>query len=169
MTISIVLPVIKSIMKVMVAKEDDPNYICEMKAVMLTDFKERVSDLLDLGFLMKSAALDPRFKNMKVVDSKVRREAVFRELEDEIGDYVRDQQEKLTETDVLMKDPKRKRNLCLDFDVSDDEDINTNDNEVVKREIESYKSEPLLEQDSDPLDWWKGRKDKYPNLVRLVR
>ena len=56
-TISIVLPVIKSIMKVMVAKEDDPNYICEMKAVMITDFKERVKDLLDLGFLMKTVAL----------------------------------------------------------------------------------------------------------------
>ena len=90
-TISIALPVMKSIMKEMVAKEDDPNYICEMKAVMITDFKERVKDLLDLGFLMKTVALDPRFKNIKVVENKNRKEAVFRELEGEMGEHVKDQ------------------------------------------------------------------------------
>ena len=70
----------------------------------------------------------------------------------------------------MTTDPKRKkRKLYLDFDVSDDEDVDTDDNQVVKREIENYKSEPLLDQDSDPLDWWRCRKDKYLNLVCLVR
>ena len=110
-----------------------------MKKVMLTDFKERVKDLLDLGFLMKTVALDPRFKNMKVVDNKKRRETVFKDLEDEMGDHLQDQKEKVA--DVVVKDSKgKKRKLCLDFDESDDEESDTDDNQEVRREIENYKA-----------------------------
>ena len=38
-TISIVLPVIKSIMKMLAPHEDDPCYISEMKRIILNDFK----------------------------------------------------------------------------------------------------------------------------------
>ena len=57
------------------------------------------------------------------------------------------------EADVVMKDSKgKKRELCLDFDESDDEDGETYDNQVVRREIENYKSEEPLLDKSDPLD-----------------
>ena len=57
------------------------------------------------------------------------------------------------EADVVMKDSMgKKRELCLDFDESDDEDGETYDNQVVRREIENYKSEEPLLDKSDPLD-----------------
>ena len=110
---------------------------------------------------MKTTALDPRLKHMKVVDNKIRRE-----LEDEMGQNILYQQ--VTGVDTEMKDSKeKKRKLCLDFDESDYEESDAEDWQVVRREIENYKAGRLLDKDSDPLDWC--RKDKYPNLVRLVR
>ena len=48
-----------------------------------------------------------------------------------MGEHVKDQQDKLKEADIVMTDPKRKkRKLYLDFDVSDDEDVDTDDNQV---------------------------------------
>ena len=55
---------------------------------------------------------------MKVVDNKSRRETVFRELVDEMGDHVRDLQ--LKEADVVKDSKGKKIKLCLDFDESDD-------------------------------------------------
>ena len=40
------------------------------------------------------------------------------------------------------------------------EDSNTDDNQVVQREIENYKAEPLLDNYSDPLDWWRLKLSK---------
>ena len=51
---------------------------------------------------MKTTALDPRLKHMKVVDNKIRRE-----LEDEMGQNILDQQ--VTGVDTEMKDSKEKK------------------------------------------------------------
>ena len=32
-----------------------------------------------------------------------------------------------------------------------------------------YRNEPALGRDLDPLGWWRGRREQYPNLVRLAR
>eukprot|EP00092_Neocalanus_flemingeri_P041387 GFUD01045066.1.p1 GENE.GFUD01045066.1~~GFUD01045066.1.p1 ORF type:complete len:178 (-),score=35.71 GFUD01045066.1:80-613(-) len=51
----------------------------------------------------------------------------------------------------------------------DDEERTGAAQDVIKREIHFYQAEPLLDRDCDPLDWWRERRSKYPNLVRLVR
>ena len=163
-TISVVLPVIKSIIKVLKESEDDPTYISEMKIIMLADFKVRVQDLLDLTFLMKAVALDPRFKNMKVLDDKHKRDDIFKKLETEMTDHI-DGVKTVDERGPTEK----KRKLCLDFDESDDDEDLGASQDIIKREIASYRAEPVLDRDCDPLDWWRMRKSKYPNLVRLVR
>ena len=32
-----------------------------------------------------------------------------------------------------------------------------------------YRNEPSLAEDKNVLDWWKIRKEEYPNLARLAR
>ena len=32
-----------------------------------------------------------------------------------------------------------------------------------------YRNEPALGRDLDPHGWWRGRREQYPNLVRLAR
>ena len=166
-TISIVLPVIKSIMKMLSPHEDDPSYISEMKMIILNDFKDRITNLLSLPFLMKTVALDPRFKNLKTVDNKNKREEIYTTLLQEMRehvDYLKSKEDGTKETDEPVG---KVRKLGIDYDESDDEEDDQVDS--LKKELDMYRSEPLLERDFDPLVWWRNRKQKYPNLVRLVR
>ena len=61
---SIVLPVVKSIRKILQPDDEDPSYISEMKRNILDDFKVRCSDNINGSSLLKVTALDPRLKNL---------------------------------------------------------------------------------------------------------
>ena len=37
------------------------------------------------------------------------------------------------------------------------------------KEIKAYRLEPALDKDEDPLDWWRARKQNYPNMIQLVK
>ena len=58
--------------------------------------------------------------------------------------------------------------MGLDFDESDEEEAEE-DEDVIKKEIKAYRCEPALDKDEDPLDWWRARKDQYPNMIKLVK
>ena len=62
-TISVVLPVIKYIMKVLEESDDDYTYISDMKNIMLADFKVcvKVKDVLDVTLHMR----DDIFKKLE--------------------------------------------------------------------------------------------------------
>ena len=120
--------------------------------IILPDFEVRVQDLLDLTFLMKAVALDPRFKNMKVLDDKHKRDDIFKKLETEMTDHI-DGVKTVDERGPTEK----KRKLCLDFDESDDDEDLGASQDIIKREIASYRAEPVLDRDCDPLDWWRMR------------
>ena len=99
------------------------------------------------------------------MDDKTQREAVFADIEHEMKQHLESKEEELNRND---EEPTvKKRKIGLDFDESDEEDEGQAD--ILKRELESYRAEPLLDKDLDALDWWKKRKGKYPNLLRLVR
>ena len=63
---SVVLPTLKKIEKHMEVEEDDPNYLVQMKRNMSNDLKARVNKNLNMSVLSKCAALDPRFKSLKL-------------------------------------------------------------------------------------------------------
>ena len=69
-TSSIVMPVNASLRKLMQPDSDDKVYIASMKDLILIDFKKRAAENLNRKFVLKSTALDPRFKNLKVTESK---------------------------------------------------------------------------------------------------
>lgn len=60
---------IKSMKKLLQPCEEDPHYICELKNKIIEDFKHCVEDNLDFPFLMRTVALNPRLKNLKVIES----------------------------------------------------------------------------------------------------
>ena len=41
--------------------------------------------------------------------------------------------------------------------------------EVVKLQLESYLSEPCIESDEDPLQWWKQHAIQFPAIARIAR
>ena len=152
-TSSIVMPVVKSMVKHLKVDEEDPGYISEMKKIMLQDFRKRCEDNLDMKFLVKTTALDPRFKNLKVVEDKSARDKVFEELEAEAKAAP---EKEVPETEVVKK--KGKYEYGLDFDHSDEENSVQDD---VKREVEGYRQEEAPGRGEDPLAWWRKRKHRY--------
>ena len=96
-------------------KEDsnDPVYIAKMKETILEDFTARINTNVDGSFLMLATALDPHWKDLKVI-SKEGRERTFKRLRDEMSSLEKSSQANNDEP------PKPKRRL-LDFDESDEE------------------------------------------------
>ena len=163
---SIVLPVMKSIQADLVVSDEDPSYIATLKQSILDDIQPRISKNLNYQLLVRATALDPRFKNLKVLSSKVERQEIFKSIEDEMRH--------LTETDLAKENEKemedsaaKKRKLGLEFYESDSEE--ENDFDEVKTEIQLYKKEPMLDKECDPLEWWKKRSERYPLLSKMVR
>ena len=153
-TSSIVMPVVKTMVKLLKVDEEDPTYISQMKEIMIEDFRKRCDDNLDIKFLCKTSALDPRFKNLKVFDDKEVRNIVFEELEAEAkaaADSGKD------DVGPDKEGENKKQKFELDFDQSDDEDTARDE---VKQEIEAYRQEPAPSQEEDVLAWWRKKKHR---------
>lgn len=160
-TSSIVMPVVKSMVKLLKVDQEDPVYISQMKEIMIEDFRKRCDDNLDIKFLCKTSALDPRFKNLKVIHDKSARDKVFKELEAEAkaaAESAEDNDEPGSEVE------NKKQKYALDFDQSDDEDTAQDE---VKREVEAYRQELAPSQEEDVLTWWRKRKHRYSVLLLL--
>ena len=39
----------------------------------------------------------------------------------------------------------------------------------MKSELENYRKEPKLDEDLDPIEWWRVKRFQYPTLIQLVR
>ena len=39
----------------------------------------------------------------------------------------------------------------------------------IEKEWEAYLAEDEVDYDTNPLSWYKERKDKYPNVIRLAK
>ena len=66
----------------------------------------------------------------------------------------------------------KKRKLGLDFPEYDDSDSETEGQSLVDNinyEFRSYRKDPVLDEDLDPLGYWKINRFKYPNLIKLVK
>ena len=166
-TSSVVMPVVKAIEKLCEPAIKDPGYLATMKSTIKEDFKTRTDKNLNLLFLLKATALDPRFKSMKVLEDKAEREAVFKLIKHEVNQM--EVKEKTSEPENEMQGQnQKKRKLGLVYDESDDED-DVVDEDKIEREITNYRKEAKQDQDHDPLDWWRTRQASYPLLSRLVR
>ena len=66
-TSSIVFPVMAAMKKLLKPDNSDPVYIAKLKEVILEDFVKRANSNIDGNFLLLATALDPRWKDLKVI------------------------------------------------------------------------------------------------------
>ena len=171
-TSSIVLPVVAAFKHDMKKCDEDPWYIAEMKEKLLQDFTERTAINLNFEVLQKATALDPRFKNLKVVDKRLRNK-IFDDLEAEMQRLRRNDENVAAAAaekscvERLSKKPK----VELNFSESESEDDDDGDqmSDVVKKEIKDYRDEPLLARDEEVLPYWAKNKEKFPHLARIAK
>ena len=171
-TSSIVLPTIKSIENHLEPSSSDMTLIADLKCAMLADWYTRKEMYINENVMKKSTALDPRFKDLKVI-AKTDRETVYDELEAEMRDLINKDQKSESEDeedndDISEPDPKKPK-MSLDFYESDDEEEGDENEDVVKKEIQKYVKEPKADRDSEPLKFWKVKESSYPVLSRLAK
>jgi hypothetical protein len=140
---SIVMPIMKSIQKHLSTSEDEPAYISNMKKIILEDFKQWAAKNLNYEFLIKASALDPRFRKLKFVEDKAKRELVFKKLQEEASEHVKEQQQakvldEMEEREGGLGEVKR-RKLGLDYDESDEEQEEEDSaGDMIKREVDIH-------------------------------
>ena len=110
---SVLMPVIASMKKMMQEDSSDPMYIAKLKQVILADFNRRVAKNIDTEFFLLATALDPRWKDLKMI-KRDERDLVFAKIRKEMFS-----REKSNTPDEEMKSKPKRR--LLDFDESDEE------------------------------------------------
>ena len=120
-TSSVLMPVIACMKKMLQEDSSDPLYIARMKEVILEDFNRRVAKNIDTDFFLLATALDPRWKDLKMI-RRSERDLVFTRLQREMSILTKPN----LPAEEVSKEPPKKRRL-LDFDESDDEESNEED------------------------------------------
>ena len=120
-TSSVLMPVIACMKKMLQEDSSDPLYIARMKEVILEDFNRRVAKNIDTDFFLLATALDPRWKDLKMI-RRSERDLVFTRLQREMSILTKPN---LPAEEVVSNKPKKRR--LLDFDESDDEESNEED------------------------------------------
>ena len=110
---SVLMPVIASMKKMMQEDSSDPMYIAKLKQVILADFNRRVAKNIDTEFFLLATALDPRWKDLKMI-KRDERDLVFAKIRKEMFS-----REKSNTPDEEVKSKPKRR--LLDFDESDEE------------------------------------------------
>ena len=171
-TSSIVLPTIKSIENHLEPSSSDVTLIADLKCAMLADWYTRKEMYINENVLKRSTALDPRFKDLKVIP-KMDRQTVYDEIEAEMRVLISKDQKSASDDeegddDISDPDPKKAK-MSLDFYESDDEEEGEENEDIVAKEIQKYLKEPKPDRDSEPLKWWKVKESTYPVLSRIAK
>ena len=130
-TSSVLMPVIASMKKMMQEESSDPVYIARMKRVILEDFNKRVAKNIDTDFFLSATALDPRWKDLKMI-KRNERDLVFAKIQREMSSLEKSNPA-VEEAEVKNK-PKRR---LLDFDESDS-DEESNEEDSVEAELKRF-------------------------------
>ena len=130
-TSSVLMPVIACMKKMLQEDSSDPLYIARMKEVILEDFNRRVDKNIDTDFFLLATALDPRWKDLKMI-RRHERGLVFTRLQTEMSILTKPN---LAAEEVSSK-PKKRR--LLDFDESDDEESDKED--PMEAELKRFKT-----------------------------
>lgn len=167
-TAGLVLPILTKLLSKFAPCEEDSHFVEEIKAALHADLSKRYNKEEVKQFLEEASALDPRTKNRKCIsyDTWLRLEEMLVEIIDA--------EEENTPNTIEVEQPtpeiKRRKIYAL---LEDEEDDNEDSVEgallpvqVAKAEIESYRREPRIAYEEDPVKYWKSSTTKY--LPRLA-
>ena len=113
-TSSIVFPVMAAMKKLLKPDNSDPVYIAKLKEVILEDFVKRANSNIDGNFLLLATALDPRWKDLKVI-AKESRDRAFGRLKKEMMSL-----QPSTSSGTEQEQQSKPKRRLLDFDASDE-------------------------------------------------
>ena len=186
-SISAVKPLLRHICDtVLLRKEGDSTLTTEMKQKIRNDLTSRYSDPDTDHLLTVSTFLDPRFKHVSLpgneIDCEMFKDTVKMELEElltEQGIGV-DTIEENTQPDQptgpipLIPPLTKKRKVSslskiLGQSQATSTSTSQSPSDKMKHEIECYTRLPVLEVDSNALDWWKREADQLTYLSMLAR
>ena len=161
---SSVLPFLFMFNKVLKEDSTDRKYV--------TDVKKKIKEYLakatkkNLNFLILSCAtfLDKRYSSMSFLDDKKKAEVKKKILEE-----LHELEANASEEAVELKTPPPKKKRLLSFDIDGDLDEIVEGEGQAERELKSFELEAKLTIGENPLEWWKGRRQKYPLMFQLAR
>lgn len=149
-------------MQVLEPSPKDPYYLHQFKVDLTKDFKERCDKNLNRDTLAKSSYFDGRFKDLDFLVASKKRE-----IEEDIKEELKEFEAQGEFVKVTEKSPKEavKESRFLGKGLGDDND----DEETIEDEMKRYQAEKKLNTTTNPLKFWKARKDDLPRLAFLAR
>ncbi|XP_039519490.1 E3 SUMO-protein ligase ZBED1-like [Pimephales promelas] len=159
---SVVLPAFCHLFRVMEPSDDDPVYVVRFKKVFTTDLAKR-KESTNLKWLKIATALDPRFKDLKCLPKDERHE-VWTSISSLVKEERLAQQ---PSTETTGKQPTKKTRMSEFLLCSSDSD--SDDEDSIDKCLKRYKSEPKINMDQCPLQWWSSREGAHVLMARIAR
>uniref|UniRef100_A0A3Q2CX90 BED-type domain-containing protein n=1 Tax=Cyprinodon variegatus TaxID=28743 RepID=A0A3Q2CX90_CYPVA len=162
-TVSIIGPLRTKLLTHFEYTQDDTPLIKDMKRVMAEDLRERYVN--EEPFLLRAAALDPRFKKLQFLSDE-RRNQTFECIAEEAAQL----KEQRVETPPVSKKTKVLDDLFGDsFSTEDQCARKKTSKELANDEIRKYRDIASLSLGGKVLQWWKAHQAEFPLLADLAQ
>ena len=160
-------------------KEDDVPLSNELRASILADLLGRNTNDDIVHLFEVTSFLDPRFKSkfvctddLDLVKETVLRDGVTLHSTTTVGDSVN-----VSDTSVGSASSTKKRTLGsllkshVDNTADSAESLTCpiSPHQFITSELDRYLVQPGLDEEEDPLMWWKAHEFDYPMLARVVK
>jgi hypothetical protein len=145
--------------------------IRQILAVLFNGVKERLANIERSNTLIVSTFLDARFKNLAFsnVTASENTKKIVTEAVSEIYNYEANQQSTEIPGEIEDNTPTE-LSIWSSFEtfVSTHKPRGTSMSRAII-EVHRYLEDDLIPQNSDPLQWWRNNKFKYPKLSLVVQ
>ena len=171
-TAGLILPLITKLLQTFSPTPDDSTFVTKLKAALRKDLSSRYKQKEILQFLEEASALDPRTKRKQCIgpDTWERLEKAVSEI---IDTEDADKTENEDEDEARLNEPPHKKMKMYSL-LEDEDDENEVDgqspfpDQIATQEIESYRKEPRLAYNDDPVQYWT-KKSSLKNLSKLAQ
>lgn len=168
-TSSKVIPCIVGLEHHLLQSEKETKYCAELIDGLKTSLEKRMKIYSENKPFILATVLDPRFKNSCL---EISNEKISEMLQMEANNLPKKEVPvnlipHHADLSMSSEPPKKKSKL---FSFLNEKRFSKEDNEnSIQSEFLEYTLEPLSNDDSDPLQYWKQRENKFPNLAKLAR
>jgi hypothetical protein len=172
-TLSVAETVIGKLKICVAPSMSDNDGIVEFASKLQANLNKRF-DCDENSLRLLCSLLDPRYKRLKYTESETIRNKVKQVLVEKVQLFVN--KRKATESEgtepISKKQRVTARQLLLDSESSDDDETPLASASIAlnaHHEVDQYLREPKCSKGSDPLQWWKEKEFKFPNVAQVAR
>ena len=159
-SISAVLPVVHGLVTKL-AVEEDSACVKQFKTQVSSALKQRwdLEKLSPVEVPLLATALDPRFRNLKFLNDKLKCEVKLELLK--LATCVLES----IQSDEVQPSCKKTK-TAFDLLLCEEEESSDNNCEA---ELNQYFAEKVASRDTDPLHWWKLNEFRFKTLAKVAR